>query len=401
MPGRSRPSVVPPGGPLHFASEEEILEHWRSLFVKPPGSLGAQLAACSELDLTYSPGDGREYVVSLATPADCDGLCALGEEFVRSHSEMYTAEYGDVSHDTWCLYLGLDCNLTDRRREHELNVSQNIAQGKRFNYRAVCHSGCTLKCECRWKATAATRDRSSPQALPRGGALASGAGTVLRSGAGARLGPYGKPPPPGTPAAAGAGAAPAPAAAGPQPAPPELRRNPPRGGAGGGRAAAGAEPGEIVGYVHFTMEESPEAKQQRCSKRLKRKRGESTGEYTKVSHLVVTRGHGRLGLGKLLLTAVMHRVCRIDPSYARELFLTVIERNTVAVRLYQGLGLRVVGKNITHVGKDLRRPVMWYQMNLERTEAGDGGGDAEDEDMSTTAASSTCSSAGWSERGAS
>merc|ERR1711915_107562 len=87
------------------------------------------------------------------------------------------------------------------------------------------------------------------------------------------------------------------------------------------------------------------------------------------THLVVTRAHRGKGLGALLLTAVLHRVSCLDPSYARDFFLTVIQRNKWAVDLYQNLNLRTIGENTTYLGKDASarsRPVVWYQMGLER-----------------------------------
>lgn len=70
-----------------------------------------------------------------------------------------------------------------------------------------------------------------------------------------------------------------------------------------------------------------------------------------------------------MLTAMLHRVSYLDPSYAREIFLTVIKRNQRAVELYQNLSLRTVGENTTYLGKDAAakfRPIVWYQMGLRR-----------------------------------
>jgi len=143
---------------------------------------------------------------------------------------------------------------------------------------------------------------------------------------------------------------------------------------GSNSSAAGKPPHPgVVGYISFTMEEGTSSSAPRSSKRLKRKRGESTGEYTKVNHLLVTRAHRDKGLALLLLTAVLHRVKCLDPSYAREIFLTVIKRNDRAVALYQGMGLKIIGQNTTHLAKvraDKSRPIVWYQMclNLESDE---------------------------------
>lgn len=123
----------------------------------------------------------------------------------------------------------------------------------------------------------------------------------------------------------------------------------------------------LVGFVHFSIEDAlVKHGIARVSKRLKRKRGESTGEYTKVRHLLVTEPFRDEGLGLLLLTAVLQRVWQEEPSYTREIFLTVLTRNEPAVKLYKRLGLQILGENTTHIAKDLSRPVAWYQMGLER-----------------------------------
>ncbi|CAE8581704.1 unnamed protein product [Polarella glacialis] len=120
------------------------------------------------------------------------------------------------------------------------------------------------------------------------------------------------------------------------------------------------------------MEEGEVVGAPRTSKRLKRKRGESS-EYVKVNHLLVTRAHRDEGLGVLLLTAVLHRVKCLDPDYAREIFLTVVQKNAQAVGLYQRLGLKVIGQNTTHLAKgksDKSRPIVWYQMGLSNDRNG-------------------------------
>jgi len=128
----------------------------------------------------------------------------------------------------------------------------------------------------------------------------------------------------------------------------------------------------IVGYVHFTFEEGGSEDGMRHSKRLKRKRGEGTGEYVKVGHLVVTQHHSGSGIGPMLMTAMMQCVRLVEPSFTKEVFLTAMEKNGRAIRLYQQLGLQIIGQNTTHLGmedrRDFSRPVVWYQLGLSREE---------------------------------
>jgi len=332
--------------PLNFTSEGEILAYWRSLCVR------REVTPSQNLDLTYSLGDGWQYLVTLASPADSEALCVLGEDFVRSHSAMFRGEY-EADHAEWCSYLGLYAELDLRRQVHAANASMNQSHSHHVSTAAFCcHSGCTLKVEYR-------RETKGRARTPTRGARAAavGAASVVPSAPAEELGPA---------------------------SPTEPRSVLPSEG-------VAPDANQVVGYVHFTMEESPGSGAKRASKRLKRKRGECTGEYTKVSHIVVTRAHWRRGLGKLMLTAVMHRVLMTEPSYAREFFLTVIDRNAVAVRLYERLGFEVVGKNTSYVGNDRRQPVMWYQMSVERCE---GGKVDTDEDVSTAVGSSGRSSVG-------
>jgi len=125
----------------------------------------------------------------------------------------------------------------------------------------------------------------------------------------------------------------------------------------------------VVGYVHFTFEEGAKDGDggPRLSKRLKRKRGERTGEYTKVCHLVVAAAHRGLGLAQAMLAAMLECVRALEPAYGRELFLTAMQRNAGAVTLYERLGLRVFGENVTYLARapgETSRPIVWYQLGL-------------------------------------
>mmetsp|Transcript_132309 Transcript_132309/g.382520 ORF Transcript_132309/g.382520 Transcript_132309/m.382520 type:complete len:337 (-) Transcript_132309:61-1071(-) len=141
--------------------------------------------------------------------------------------------------------------------------------------------------------------------------------------------------------------------------------------------AEAAAPSQTVGYVHFTLEEGgAHDGGQRTSMRLKRKRGEHTGEYTKVNHLIVAAAHRGVGLGQALLAAMLECVRCLEPAYGHELFLTAMQRNEEAVRLYEHLGLRVFGENVTHLTRsgagDHSRPVVWYQIGLCATGTSEG-----------------------------
>lgn len=142
---------------------------------------------------------------------------------------------------------------------------------------------------------------------------------------------------------------------------------------------------QLLGYVHFSLEEGMAEEQTRCSKRLKRKRGEETWEYTKVGHLLVTNPFRGRGLGVLLLTAVLHRVQSLDPTYARQVFLTVIEKNERALSLYKKLGFQVIGRHATHLGTGKSRPIVWCQMQTDRLGDGEKGGEADPDEVSTAA----------------
>lgn len=323
------------GGPIghpigwRFTSKEEVFLHWNALMGNRRHSDGPLHVGGEELDIHYDTSGGERYVVSLATLADCDAICDLSELFVRTHSDLFTHEYGGVDHETWCSYLGLAPDLESRREAIEQTVRENLAQVSRFNFHALCHTGCMLKCEY-----AGTRPSGSEDAGGDGTSSSLAECREWSSSSNATA------------------------------------------DSGGGTSDVVVDdrgPPRVVGYVHFSMEEGTAAEAPRSSKRLKRKRGENTGEYTKVSHLIVAPGHQGRGLGALLLAAVLHRVSRLDPGYAREIFLTVIERNMPAVQLYERLGLSVIGKNVTYLlgkGEQGRsRPVTWYQMGAERSEA--------------------------------
>lgn len=285
--------------PIQFNSREEILAHWGVL----RGGSGSSI----ELDLVLELHPMHRYIVSLATLADCNALCELGDEFVHTHTALFD-EYCDVDQGSWCRYLGLTADVQARHQSVEQTVRENLQQVSLFSSPTLCHGGCILKCEY-------------------DGPLR----TVLRESA-----------------------------------------TPLRGS--NSRAHTSPERGKskLVGYVQFSLEEGAPSDAPRFSKRLKRKRGECTGEYTKISHLVVTHAHQKRGLGALLLAGVLQRVQRLDPGYARELFLTVVGRNAAAVGLYQRLGFSVIGRNVTHLLRNgecgRQRPIEWYQMGIERSE---------------------------------
>eukprot|EP00930_Biecheleria_cincta_P073424 TRINITY_DN60714_c0_g1_i1.p1 TRINITY_DN60714_c0_g1~~TRINITY_DN60714_c0_g1_i1.p1 ORF type:complete len:329 (-),score=38.36 TRINITY_DN60714_c0_g1_i1:50-1036(-) len=299
-----------------FCSKRDILDHWKSLMSLKEDFTGSfSLDSPPNLDLEYGPGTGWRYVVGLATPEDNRALASLGKEFVMNHRAMFAGEKGylEVDDKTWSSYLGF------RPGAGAAGCQQIVAESRaaRLNYHSLCHSGCTLKCEA-IKISEESQDCRPSRRIVRQQSSTGSNGSNNSTNSCMQS---------------------------------SARR-------------------EIVGYVSFTMEEGTIATSPRCSKRLKRKRGVSTGEYTKVNQLLVTSANRGLGLGTLLLTAVLHIVKCLDPSYARELFLTVIKRNEHAVALYQQMGLSIIGQNITHLAKargDKSRPITWYQMclNLE------------------------------------
>lgn len=119
----------------------------------------------------------------------------------------------------------------------------------------------------------------------------------------------------------------------------------------------------VAGFLHFSLGDNS-LEEQRSSKRLKRRRGEDTGEYVKVSHLLVSKDCRGRGLGTLLLASMMHRVHLCDPDYLSEVFLTVIKRNEPAIALYKSLGFEIVGTNEEFLGKGRKKKVEWYQMQI-------------------------------------
>mmetsp|Transcript_64682 Transcript_64682/g.140903 ORF Transcript_64682/g.140903 Transcript_64682/m.140903 type:complete len:327 (-) Transcript_64682:105-1085(-) len=276
-----------------LASKQQVLGFWQGLLRRELEELGPETPTSSDLNLVYMPRSDQQYVVSLATPTDAENLVGLGEEFVRTHANYFQAEHGQVKHETWCRYLGLNADLGQRRQAVIEMAHRGLLRAGRINLHARAVGGCILKCEYR-KVDATQCSRSLD---------------------------------------------------------------------GHGRRNRSLD-FETVGYVSFSLEEGNSHDGPRTSKRLKRKRGEITLEYTKVSHLLVAEPHRDRGLGALMLAAVLHRVQCLDPSYAREVFLTVIERNTAAVKLYENLGFRVIGKNATFLGKGKSRPITWLQMHL-------------------------------------
>lgn len=301
--------------PCVYQSREEVAAHWFQMLRE--GDKGVVNGQREDVDVIYNSGNGWRYRVSLAAPEDSKALCVLTEEFVRTHSALFAKEYKSAEHKTWCQYLGLHADMGKRAQVVADSSAKHVGQASRFNFHAVYASGCTLKCEAM---------RCDPKAeATRGRAAAVGSRASAHAAPDAEVAAWDK--------------------------------------------GSGAQPDGLVGFVHFSMEEGGAPNGPRASKRLKRKRGECTGEYTKVNHLVVTQQHRGHGLGGLLFVAVLHRVLLLDPPFARELFLTVIEKNKHAVGLYQRLGLSVLGANTTYLasGKersDKSRPIVWYQMGL-------------------------------------
>mmetsp|Transcript_76880 Transcript_76880/g.200308 ORF Transcript_76880/g.200308 Transcript_76880/m.200308 type:complete len:385 (-) Transcript_76880:99-1253(-) len=304
--------------PCVYHSREEVAAHWFQML--RDGEKGVRHASGEDVDVMYNTGNGWRYRVTLADPEDSKALCALSEEFVRTHSALFAREYKSVDHKTWCQYLGLHADMGKRAQVTRDSTSKHVGQASRYNFHAVYASGCTLKCE------AMRCDPKAEVARGRAGAVGS------RAGAHATLDSE----------------------------------------VAAWDKGSGAQPEALAGFVHFSMEEPPTGGASgaaRSSKRLKRKRGECTGEYTKVNHLMVTQPHRGCGLGGLLLMAVLHRVLLLDPPFARELFLTVIQKNEHAVGLYKRLGMSVLGTNTTFLGpgkdrSDKSRPIVWYQMGL-------------------------------------
>lgn len=351
----------------HFHSEEEVLGHWCELWGDNAEILATSLRpGAAELDLVYTPSCNRHYVVSLASPSDATALCELSDEFVTSHSALFAREYPGVDHKTWCHYLGLHAAL-DRRRQATVEVArQNLSQASRYNFHAMCSNGCTLKLEYRCTSTSMScgnmKDIDEGE-VPVECFVEDPCGEDEQLGSRLR---------------------------GDEPDSLSVPNSTVRKTALG-RDACGGDPLQtcVVGYVHFSMEEGTAPGAPRVSKRLKRKRGESTGEYVKISHIIVKHSHRGLGLGTLLLTAVLHRVACLEPSFAREMFLTVLERNVWAIGLYQRLGLSIIGKNITYLGKNKSQPIMWYQMGVERGNVDIVNREITEEDGSTTASTSS------------
>lgn len=306
--------------PVQFHSREEVLAHWSTLLGRTKKPAFSQ----QDLDMVLTLHPQQKYVVSLATLADCKALCALGDEFSKTHSSLYQEEYPDVDHRSWCRYLGITPDKTERHQVMEQTVRENLAQASRFNSQCLCHSGCILKCE--FFATALTNGRHATS--ERESDFAHRPGAYVSSSSSSNAIPS--------------------------------------------VSMDAATTSEVVGYIQFSMEEGTAPEAARFSKRLKRKRGECTGEYTKVSHLVVTQAHRKRGIGALLLAAALHRVQRLDPGYAREIFLTVVGRNEAAVGLYQRLGFSVIGRNVTFLlrsgERGRHRPIEWYQMDIEQVQ---------------------------------
>eukprot|EP00747_Dinoflagellata_sp_TGD_P183675 gnl/TRDRNA2_/TRDRNA2_38721_c0_seq1.p1 gnl/TRDRNA2_/TRDRNA2_38721_c0~~gnl/TRDRNA2_/TRDRNA2_38721_c0_seq1.p1 ORF type:complete len:339 (+),score=41.88 gnl/TRDRNA2_/TRDRNA2_38721_c0_seq1:122-1138(+) len=327
-----------------FHSQAEIVGYWHQLMASRDGKdiptgLPTRFGA-DELDLIFVPeGDpSHEYVATLATPDDFPAISALGDEFVRTHSALFADEYRGVDHETWCHYLGLHSDAALRKQVFLECAQRNCSSLSRTNTlgMSLCQSGCTLKLVCH--STSAASARASTAARAR------------------------------------QSAAPLPSAR------------------GKGHGSESTSHQRVVGYVHFSMEEGTPANAPRSSKRLKRKRGEQTGEYIKVSHLIITKAYRGRGLGAFMLVAMLHRVFHIDRAYTREVFLTVIERNTYATGLYQRLGLGVLGRNTTFLGKGRTRPVSWCQMSADTAaiagRMAKGGREEQSDDSSTPSVAS-------------
>eukprot|EP00929_Paragymnodinium_shiwhaense_P120502 TRINITY_DN92467_c0_g1_i1.p1 TRINITY_DN92467_c0_g1~~TRINITY_DN92467_c0_g1_i1.p1 ORF type:complete len:377 (+),score=61.91 TRINITY_DN92467_c0_g1_i1:92-1222(+) len=354
---------------LEFDSKQKVLEYWRDL-VREEGS-SASPPVDQPLTLRISPN--VRYVVSPATPSDAQGLAELAEDFVRSQRSLFAEQYRDVAHKTWCEYLGVYSDV-QKRQQYLTDGARNLAdrsRNSRFSM-AWCNTGWTLKCEQQLTlgrcASAGSKDAGivSPNSLESTTAsepsvsrrllredsamstLSTASGMSLQSS--------------------------------------RSSRGKPGGAAAKTSAGSSLSSSQLVGYIHFSLQEGTPAGPARCSKRLKRKRGECTGEYIKVHQLLVGNSHRGEGLGALLLTAALAKVRRHDPAYAREMFLTVIEKNINAVGLYQRLGFRVMGKNNTHLGKVKSLPVSWLQMILEHGRELPSA-DESAEDHSTTASS--------------
>eukprot|EP00933_Yihiella_yeosuensis_P044259 TRINITY_DN39367_c0_g1_i1.p1 TRINITY_DN39367_c0_g1~~TRINITY_DN39367_c0_g1_i1.p1 ORF type:complete len:387 (+),score=50.97 TRINITY_DN39367_c0_g1_i1:110-1270(+) len=306
-----------------FASKSEIFDHWQALHqLTEDACSNAIVTNTDDLSLGYTPGTGWKYSVVGAVPTDNDDLSSLCEEFVKGHIELFEKEkaYRDVDFNAWCDYLGFSETIS----KHTKRVSNKKRMDPRFDLRELCQKGCILKCIAEVDDTDSQADETFQQ---------NGSGTTKI----------------------------------------DSRRLIRRQSSTGSNVSQSSGPGldaqaGVVGYINFTLEDcGTDVATRRSSKRLKRKRGESTGEYIKVNHLLVTGSHRSEGLGLLLLASVLHRVKCMQPRFAQELFLTVVQKNAVAVSLYERMGLFIAGQNTTYLAKaasDKSRPIVWYQMSI-------------------------------------
>eukprot|EP00928_Gymnodinium_smaydae_P008158 TRINITY_DN12961_c0_g2_i1.p1 TRINITY_DN12961_c0_g2~~TRINITY_DN12961_c0_g2_i1.p1 ORF type:complete len:353 (-),score=77.45 TRINITY_DN12961_c0_g2_i1:58-1116(-) len=342
----------------NFASQRELVDHWRALVrgrceKKVVGASPEPLSCTpcrrrvNDPDVVYVPTPGQRYAVSLATPRDADAIVALEDEFVRMHRSIFD-DYQDASDQDWYYYMGLRTRSVTKRRQVVADSARKFAAGSddsslRGRHHGWYSSDCVLKCEL--------------LPLPTVGGNGGGGASSGSSACAKRL---------------------------------SRKTTEP---AAAAESTTGAQR-KVVGFVQFTLRDGRPADAPRCSQRLKRKRGETGGEYVKVQHLLVTEEHRKRGLGALLLTAVLRRVRCHVPVHAEELFLTVVERNAQAIRLYRRLGFRFLGKNITHLGKGTSRPIAWFQLGINREDAVAFPDDEDDGDVSTTASTVSISNRG-------
>ncbi|CAE8582144.1 unnamed protein product, partial [Polarella glacialis] len=92
-----------------FSSKKDVVDHWFALLGLDMDSTGPRsLTSPDSLDFVFSPGTGWRYVISVATPDDNKALTALGDEFTRNHSTLFSRDkrYQGVDKQIWSKYLG-------------------------------------------------------------------------------------------------------------------------------------------------------------------------------------------------------------------------------------------------------------------------------------------------------